>query len=184
MTEEFLNAFRSKFGSGTTSRNWKHWVTQIDLKTCKPCNKMNGKIYPMRELLSVRPPLHPFCRCKIKPMQALVAGYASQDGTDGADYWVKMHGRLPDEYITADYAKSLGWIPKDGNLSEVAPGSIIGGDIFQNRNRHLPEAPGRQWYEADINYSGGFRGDYRLVYSNDGLIFASYDHYRTFVEIV
>lgn len=145
---------------------------------------MNGKIYAVAETPSPRPPLHPFCRCKIKPMQALVAGYASQEGTAGADYWLKEYGCLPDEYITADHAISLGWIATDGNLSEVAPGKIIGGDIFQNRNHHLPEAPGRQWYEADINYSGGFRGDCRLVYSNDGLIFASYDHYKTFVEIV
>jgi len=60
----------------------------------------------------------------------------------------------------------------------------IGGDIYANRNNHLPISPGRVWYEADINYTGGFRGTSRLVYSNDGLIFATYDHYKTFVEIV
>ena len=52
------------------------------------------------------------------------------------------------------------------------------------KDRHLPEAPGRQWHEADINYSSGFRGDCRLVYSNDGLIFVSYDHAKTFYELV
>lgn len=83
-----------------------------------------------------------------------------------------------------EYAKNLGWIPNSGNLSSVAPGKKIGGDIYQNRNNHLPASPSRQWYEADINYKGEFRSNSRLVYSNDGLIFATYDHYKTFVEIV
>lgn len=49
---------------------------------------------------------------------------------------------------------------------------------------HLPAAAGRIWYEADINYDGGFRGTDRILYSNDGLIFVTYDHYRTFIEII
>lgn len=56
--------------------------------------------------------------------------------------------------------------------------------IYENDNGHLPSARGRIWYEADINYSGGFRGEHRILYSNDGLIFVTYDHYSTFVEIV
>ena len=56
--------------------------------------------------------------------------------------------------------------------------------IYENENSHLPSAPGRIWYEADINYRQGFRGLTRIVYSNDGLIFVTYDHYRTFIEIV
>ena len=53
-----------------------------------------------------------------------------------------------------------------------------------NRREALPAEPGRIWYEADINYSGGFRGAERILYSNDGLLFASYDHYETFVELI
>jgi len=51
-------------------------------------------------------------------------------------------------------------------------------------NEHLPEKPGRIWYEADINYSGGYRNSERILYSNDGLIFITLDHYRTFIEII
>ena len=56
--------------------------------------------------------------------------------------------------------------------------------VFKNRNKHLPDAVGRVWFEADINYEGGFRGSDRILYSNDGLIFVTYDHYMTYVEIV
>lgn len=64
------------------------------------------------------------------------------------------------------------------------PGKMIGGDIYYNRNGKLPSAEGRIWYEADINYEEGYRGKARILYSNDGLIFVSYDHYTTFYEII
>lgn len=52
-----------------------------------------------------------------------------------------------------------------------------------NKAKKLPITPGRVWYEADINYEDGYRNRQRILYSNDGLIFASYDHYHTFYEI-
>ena len=71
-----------------------------------------------------------------------------------------------------------------GNLAQVLPGKMITKGVYKNRNGHLPTAPGRIWYEADINYKGGFRGMTRVVYSNDGLIFVTYNHYFTFEAIV
>lgn len=73
---------------------------------------------------------------------------------------------------------------KKGNLHDVAPGKMLDKGVYVNRNGHLPEEFGRVWYEADINYSGGYRGSCRILYSNDGLVFVTYDHYETFVEIV
>lgn len=55
---------------------------------------------------------------------------------------------------------------------------------YKNKNEHLSVEYGRIWYEADINYTSGYRKEARIVYSNDGLIFVTYDHYTTFVEIV
>lgn len=78
----------------------------------------------------------------------------------------------------------LGWEPLKGNLDQVAPGMMIGGDIYSNKDGHLPQADGRIWYEADINYTGGYRTRHRILYSNDGLIFVTYDHFETFFEIV
>lgn len=92
--------------------------------------------------------------------------------------------KLPDYYVTKQEAKAAGWRPAKGNLDEVVPDKMIGGDVYQNRNGHLPQAEGRIWYEADINDTGGYRSRHRILYSNDGLIFVTYDHYETFVEIV
>lgn len=78
----------------------------------------------------------------------------------------------------------MGWIAFLGNLSEVAPGMMIGCDVYRNRNGHLPQAEGRIWYEADINYVEGHRTRHRILYSNDGLVFVTYDHYETLIEIV
>jgi RHS repeat-associated protein len=92
-------------------------------------------------------------------------------------------GSLPDNFITKDVAEALGWQRKLGNLDTVAPGKSIGGDIFRNEKGLLPNAPGRIWNEADLNYSSGYRGSERLLYSNDGQIFYSGDHYKTFQQL-
>lgn len=52
---------------------------------------------------------------------------------------------------------------------------------FENRDGILPEKKNRLWYEADINYKGGYRNKQRVVFSNDGLVFVTYDHYKTFM---
>lgn len=95
-----------------------------------------------------------------------------------ADY-IHEYGTLPDNFITKEEAEELGWEPGE-NLWDYAPGKSIGGDIFTNSEGVLPTAEGRVWYECDINYHGGHRGADRLVYSNDGLIYGTSDHYQTF----
>ena len=47
----------------------------------------------------------------------------------------------------------------------------------------IPDKKGRIWYEADVDYESGHRNTKRIVFSNDGLIFITYDHYQTFIEI-
>ena len=61
---------------------------------------------------------------------------------------------------------------------------MIYGGVFENRKGQLPMAPDRIWYEADINYKSGYRDSKRILWSNDGLIFVTYDHYRTYCEII
>jgi hypothetical protein len=95
-----------------------------------------------------------------------------------ADY-IHKNDRLPDNFITKEQATKLGWNPgKD--LDKVAPGKSIGGDVFRNAEKLLPDAPKRVWRECDINYNGGKRGADRILYSNDGLIYSTSDHYKTF----
>lgn len=97
--------------------------------------------------------------------------------------YLKEHGSLPDHYLTKAQAREKGWVPEQGNLHEVAPGMSIGGDRFYNREGRLPDQPGRKWYEADVNYESGHRGPDRIVYSSDGLIYKTEDHYNTFEQL-
>ena len=90
---------------------------------------------------------------------------------------------LPPNYLTKAKARDLGWDSRSGNLWEVAPGMAIGGDRFGNREGKLPEATDRNWYECDVNYFGGYRGAERLVFSNDGHIYYTGDHYQSFALI-
>ena len=90
---------------------------------------------------------------------------------------------LPPNFITKAEAQKLGWDNAKGNLWEVTDHKSIGGDRFGNREGLLPNAAGRQYYECDINYYGGYRGAQRIVYSSDGLVFYSADHYATFKKL-
>lgn len=96
--------------------------------------------------------------------------------------YIKQYGKLPDYYVTKKEAKEKGWNAADGNLCDVLPGRAIGGDVFTNREGNLPVKSGRTWYEADLNYNCGRRNADRLLFSNDGLIFVTYDHYQHFTE--
>lgn len=94
--------------------------------------------------------------------------------------YLNLYGHLPDNFITKKEAKALGWVSSEGNLAEVAPGKSIGGDYFGNFEGNLPEKKGREYHECDIDSDGGYRGAKRLVYSNDGLIYYTEDHYETY----
>ena len=83
-------------------------------------------------------------------------------------------------YITKAEAYDLGWDSKKGNLWDVAPGMSIGGDYFGNYEGLLPESDDRDYYECDIDFDGTYRNEKRIVYSNDGLIYYTEDHYETF----
>ena len=165
------------------SRNYKNWIAALDLKTCLECREHHSQIYRMDETPDIEPPLHPNCRCRIEPMKAVEAGYATKDGQYGADYWIKYVASLPKYYITKDELIALGW--KQGKSpAKFAPGKMATMGIYRNDDNHLPQIPGRIWYEADINYYSGRRNGHRLLWSNDGLLFVTYDHYETFLEII
>ncbi|AGQ33046.1 Ribonuclease precursor [Serratia liquefaciens] len=97
--------------------------------------------------------------------------------------YLQQHQRLPDYYITKKQAREQGWDARNGNLCSVLPGKAIGGDRFSNREGQLPAARSRVWREADINYQCGRRGADRLLYSSDGLIFVTRDHYKNFIRV-
>ena len=89
------------------------------------------------------------------------------------------YGHLPANFITKDEARAAGW--QGGSLEPYCPGKCIGGDRFGNREGLLPSAKGRVWTECDINTLGArSRGAERIVFSNDGLIYYTGDHYESF----
>ncbi len=93
--------------------------------------------------------------------------------------YLYTYGCLPDNFITKSEARDLGW--EGGSVEDYAPGYAIGGDTFGNREGLLPEESGRVYYECDIDTNGqNSRGAKRLVYSNDGLIYYTEDHYESF----
>ena len=93
--------------------------------------------------------------------------------------YLYTYGYLPGNFITKNEARDLGW--EGGSVEDYAPGCAIGGDKFGNREGILPRADGRQYYECDIDTDGeNSRGAKRIVFSNDGLIYYTEDHYETF----
>ena len=167
----------------TESRNWVEWFSIITSKTCVYCASHHGHILSMDDSDIIWPPAHDNCRCQILPVPAFPSGTATEDGLNGVDYYLFTHHCLPDNYMTQEEAKLRGWKRWIGNLWDVLPGVIIGGDEYYNWDSRLPQRPGRKWYEVDIDYNGGFRNLRRIIFSNDGLMFVTYDHYLTFSEV-
>ena len=101
------------------------------------------------------------------------------DSKEDVALYIELYGELPDNYITKNEARDLGWT--GGSLENYAPGMCIGGDRYNNREGLLPEANGRTWTECDIGTMGErSRGAERIVFSNDGLIYYTDDHYESF----
>lgn len=96
--------------------------------------------------------------------------------------YIHTYGHLPPNFITKKDAEKVGW--SGGSLDKVLPGMCIGGDYFGNYEGLLPKAKGRRWTECDVNTLGAkSRGGERIVFSNDGLIFYSPDHYESFEQL-
>lgn len=104
------------------------------------------------------------------------------DPQEIVDY-LDRYGELPDNFITKNEARALGWDSSYNYVGDVAPGKSIGGDRFGNYEGLLPERKGRQWYECDTGYKGKKRGPTRLLYSSDGLYYYTDDHYKTFKQM-
>lgn len=98
---------------------------------------------------------------------------------DDVALYIHTYGCLPQNFITKKEAQALGW--EGGSLEPYAPGMCIGGSYFGNYEGLLPEKKGREYTECDIDTLGKkSRGAKRIVFSNDGLIYYTDDHYESF----
>lgn len=122
------------------------------------------------------------------PEEQRLSAFAAELGLRDVDGFVetvlsvRRDGRLPARYVDKREAERLGWQPGD-DLCRVARGRTIGGDRFGNFERRLPERQGRSWREADLDFACGRRGARRLVFSSDGLVYVTTDHYQSFREV-
>ena len=98
---------------------------------------------------------------------------------DDVALYIHTYGRLPSNFITKKQAQSLGW--EGGSLDEIAPGKAIGGDYFGNYEGLLPKG---SYHECDINTNGRrSRGAERIIYSSDGRIYYTSNHYESFTQL-
>ena len=77
-------------------------------------------------------------------------------------------------------------IAEDGSYTskdEVALYIHTYGDYYGNYEGVLPDEPGREYHECDIDYEAGNRNGKRIVYSNDGNIYYTEDHYNSFEHL-
>lgn len=103
----------------------------------------------------------------------------SYTSRDDVALYIHQYGKLPGNFITKAEAQKLGW--SGGSLEKYAPGKSIGGNRFGNYEGKLPKKSGRTYTECDIDTRGASaRGAKRIVFSNDGLIYYTNDHYNTF----
>ena len=101
------------------------------------------------------------------------------DAKDEVALYLHVYGHLPDNFMTKKEARAEGW--QSGALNRTIKGMCIGGDEYSNFEGKLPEADDRIYYECDIGtLHAKKRGARRIVWSNDGLIYYTDDHYKTF----
>ena len=101
------------------------------------------------------------------------------DDKDRVALYLHLFGELPPHFITKKEAQKLGWT--GGEVEDFRPGAAIGGDYFGNYEGLLPKKRGRSYYECDIGTVGKrSRGAKRIIFSNDGLIYYTDDHYESF----
>ncbi|MBR0040909.1 MAG: ribonuclease [Oscillospiraceae bacterium] len=138
--------------------------------------------YFLPDLLGgLTPAAEPSGELTLLPSESGEAGVA-EDGEytqkDELALYIHLYGHLPDNFVTKAEAEAAGWT--GGAVSRKLPGKSIGGDRFYNREGLLPSAKGRIWTECDVGYSTSSRGGERIVFSNDGLIYYTNDHYDSF----
>lgn len=113
------------------------------------------------------------------PTEALIDEDGEYTSKDDVALYIHTYGHLPKNFVTKKVARDAGW--EGGSLEDYYPGCSIGGDVFGNREGSLPKKSGRTYYECDIDTKGKkSRGAKRIVFSNDGLVYYTDDHYETF----
>ena len=86
---------------------------------------------------------------------------------------VQPFGQTPDGQAVTRYTLTN---HSGASISVIDWGAILTSII-------VPDKDGRTWYEADCYYTEGNRNACRIVFSSDGLIYYTDDHYATFTQM-
>ncbi len=121
----------------------------------------------------------PTARPTAAPTECPVQYGEDYDDRDRVALYLHLYGELPPHFITKKEAQKLGW--DSGEVEYYRRGAAIGGDYFGNYEGLLPKKKGRSYYECDIDTVGKkSRGAKRIIYSSDGLVYYTDDHYESF----
>ena len=96
--------------------------------------------------------------------------------TDVAEY-INTYHKLPSNYVKKWEAKAKGW-NKGEDPSDY--GIMIGGNKWNNSEGLLPND---DYHECDVDYDGNGRGPNRLIYTKDGTVYYTNDHYESFTQL-
>jgi guanyl-specific ribonuclease Sa len=181
----------SKFKTGVR-RNLALWLAMLVMVLCTGCGGIESyQAVPISEIPAVETTNAVSAETAAESAETLetatseAASEAALD-VDGSytscedvALYLETYGELPGNFITKKEAQALGW--EGGSLEPYAPGKCIGGDKFGNYEGILPKEDGRTYKECDIDTLGAdSRGAKRIVFSNDGLIYYTEDHYESF----
>ena len=119
----------------------------------------------------------------VEPVSQQIDENGTYYSKDEVALYLHTYNKLPSNFVTKADARKLGWDAQKGNLWDVCDHCVIGGDKFYNREGLLPKKDGRSYTECDVNFEGGYRNEERIVFSSDGLIFYTDDHYQSFTQL-
>lgn len=132
-------------------------------------------------LPSEEPTTTPIPEVTEEPSEAIIDEHGTYDSKEDVALYIHTYNRLPDNYMTKKEARKYGW--EGGALHLVVDGMCIGGDVFTNYEEVLPEIDGT-YYECDIDtLTKKKRGAKRIVFSDEGDIYYTSDHYETFEKL-
>lgn len=149
---------------------------------CGKDNKANAPVQQPTTAVQTNKTAAPAAKAAVNDNSVVVKESGTYTDKERVAKYIHKFKKLPSNYITKAQAKKLGWQQK-GTLDKVAPGKSIGGDRYGDYEGKLPKASNRKWTECDIDYVKGSRNAKRIVYSTDGLIYYTGDHYKTFTKV-
>ena len=133
--EKLINNLAQDRNLRGNSVKWANWMSKLTLLTCLYCVQQHGKIVDISMLENkTEVNAHERCKCEYVPMRAKTAGTATIQGINGVDVYLIKYWRLPNYYVTKETAKTAGWVSWRGNLDDVLPMSMIGGNIYKNKD--------------------------------------------------